>query len=98
MPSKRKSVASSQSSAKKLVGSSDSSKDANSSIENQENRANCANSKDDNSDAVGNVSETGTKEIECGQVDASKYYFWIITMDYMFYVCNRNLVHRFACC
>ncbi|XP_076242459.1 uncharacterized protein LOC143184279 [Calliopsis andreniformis] len=71
VPSKRKSVASSQSSAKKLVENSDNLKDVNSSIENQENQANCANSKEENSETVGNTSETGSKDTECRQIDAS---------------------------
>lgn len=72
VPSKRKSVNSSHSSSKKLMENSNVSKDMNS-IENQENEAHCVNSKDDNADATGNVSETGTKESECCQTNTSKY-------------------------
>ncbi|KZC14227.1 hypothetical protein WN55_06696 [Dufourea novaeangliae] len=71
VPSKRKCVNSSQSSTKKLVENNDISKDANSLIENQENQVNCANSKDDISNATGNISEAGSKESECCQTNTS---------------------------
>lgn len=78
VPSKRKSVASPQSSTKKLVENNEIPKDVDSLIENQENQANCANSKDDNSDTISNTSETGSKESH--QTDTSKYFFRVIVL------------------
>lgn len=79
VPSKRKSaVAATNSSSKKSLENSDISKDVNSSIENQENQVNCANSKDENSDVTNSISEAGSKEAENCQTSTSKYIFLLV--------------------
>lgn len=62
VPSKRKSVT--LSASKKLSEEAVVVKNVCNSIENQENRVNCANSKNYNSDNTSSVAETGSKETE----------------------------------
>lgn len=61
VPSKRKST---PSASKKLSEEATAAKNVCNSIENQENRVNCANSKNYNSDNTSSLLETGSKETE----------------------------------
>lgn len=62
MPSKRKSAT--PSAPKKLSEETAAAKNVCNSIENQENRVNCANSKNYNSDSTSHLTETESKEVE----------------------------------
>lgn len=62
MPSKRKSAT--PSASKKLSEETAAAKNVRNSIENQENRVNCANSKNYNSDSTSSPDGTGSKEAE----------------------------------
>lgn len=70
MPSKRKST---PSASKKLSEEATIAKNVCNSIENQENRVNCANSKNYNSDNTSSLPETGSKETERCQNGTVKY-------------------------
>lgn len=71
VPSKRKSMT--PSAGKKQSEEATNTKAACNSIENQENRVNCANSKNYNSDNTSSIAETGLKEAEHCQNGTNKY-------------------------
>lgn len=78
MPSKKKSVTSSTS--KKLPEEVTTAKTICNSIENQENRVNCANSKNHDSNSTSSIAENGSKETEHCQNGIKN--FGIFTIHY----------------
>lgn len=70
VPSKRKSAT--PSAPKKLSEEAAATKNVCNLIENQENRVNCANSKNYNSDSTSSLAGTESKEVECCQNGTKK--------------------------